>query len=761
MAEDLVGLHIWVRGIVQGVGFRPFVYTLATRLSLTGWVRNTSNGVEIVVNGKPQAVSQFSKAIKSESPPLARVDQIEFHPLSPDHYERFEILFSKPEPGEFIPISPDISICPDCRRELFDPSDRRFRYPFINCTNCGPRFSIIRDIPYDRPNTTMGTFKMCSACQAEYDNPLNRRFHAQPTACPECGPQLNFHSNGSNLACKEEALQLARHWLANGKIIAIKGLGGYLLACDALNKTAVDELRYRKKRIDKPFALMAFDLAAIDKHCEILPAEYDQLLAPASPIVLLNQRTDSKIATSVAPNQHVLGFMLPYTPLHMLLLEPAPGFSSVLVMTSGNLSEEPISYRDDEAFEHLSGIADGFLTHDRDIHMRIDDSVIRVIQSRPYPLRRARGFSPMPITIAHAIPQVLATGAELKNTFCLTRDHYAFLSHHIGDMENLETLLSFEEGVRHYEQLFRIHPALIACDLHPDYLTTRYAQQRAVSQSLPVIQVQHHHAHLAACLADNNWTSSEPAIGLCFDGTGLGTDGAIWGGEILLGGYKDYQRLYHFSYTPLVGGDVAIRYPARMALAHLFCAGLDWEAELPPVAALSDNERAVLRSQLERRINSPLTSSLGRLFDAVSALMDVRHIATYEGQAAIELEALCDPLEQGTYEIAISGNILDTTPMWWQLINDWRKGVSRSIMAARFHNALVEVCQEVCQKVKSRFDVKTIALSGGVWQNRFLLEKTITKLKADGFEVLWHQRVPPNDGGIALGQALIASHILK
>ena len=752
-----VGLKIWVRGTVQGVGFRPFVYSQAVRLRLTGWVRNTSSGVEIEINGSPAQVKEFLDALRNNPPPLARVDSLDSQACPANGYSTFEIIASQPQPGDFLPISPDMTICEDCQRELFDPSDRRFRYPFINCTNCGPRFTIIQDIPYDRLKTTMAAFKMCSNCESEYHNPLDRRFHAQPTACPDCGPQLWFEANGQQLGEKEAALSKAREWLKQGKILAIKGLGGFHLACDATNQTTVIELRKRKKRSDKAFALMAFDLESIEKHCQISPQEQNLLLSRPRPVVLLERRPGSAVAAEVAPNQQTLGFMLAYTPLHLLLLEPASGFPEVLVMTSGNLSEEPIAYEDKDALQRLSGLADGFLMHNRPIFMRVDDSVARVLNGNPYLLRRSRGYAPDPIQLNQTVPSILAAGAELKNTFCLTRQNYAFLSHHIGDLENYETLRSYEEGIAHFERLFRIQPEAIACDLHPNYLSTRYAQQRAQEENLQIYPVQHHHAHLAACLADNNWTSDEPVIGLSFDGTGLGTDNAIWGGEVLLGDYKTYLRVFHLAYVPLPGGDAAVHKPARMALAHLWQAGLDWEGDLPPVEALCAEERTALRIQLEHHLNAPDTSSMGRFFDAASALLGIRQKSTYEGQAAIELEAAASPDETGAYEFRLENDIIDPAPLWISLLHDWRAGLPLPILSARFHNSLVNLILELCRIIRRQDGIYTVALSGGVWQNRYLYERSIIRLQKDGFTVLAHKRTPPNDGCIALGQALVAA----
>lgn len=746
---------------MQGVGFRPFVYSLATRHNLTGWVRNTSRGVEIEVNGPAQSLQSFLNAIRSEKPPLARIDQLDSSPCKSNSFTGFEIIASQSEAGQFIPVSPDFSICPDCQAELFDPTNRRFRYPFINCTNCGPRFTIIKDIPYDRPQTTMASFTLCPDCQAEYDNPLDRRFHAQPVACPVCGPQLSFYSGSKRLAERENALKTARQWLKQGKILAIKGLGGYHLACDPTNRTAVAELRRRKRRSDKPFALMAFNMEAIERYCLVTAEEASLLQSVQRPIVILKKRPDCAIVPEAAPFQATLGFMLAYTPLHLLLLEPGHDALDALIMTSGNQSEEPIAYLDDEAFENLSALADGFLVHNRPIHMRVDDSVARIIQKQPILIRRSRGYTPDSIQLPEGIKSVLAVGGELKNVFCLTRDNYAFLSHHIGDMENYETLRSFENGIDHFERLFRIKPEIIACDLHPDYMASRYAEQRSQAGQLPLVQIQHHHAHLASCLADNGWNSEEQAIGLIYDGTGLGADGAIWGGEVLVGNFRDYRRYYHLSYVPLPGSDAATHHPARVALAYLWLAGLDWESNLPPVIELCENDRTLLHSMLQAKINTPPTSSMGRFFDAASALIGVRQNASYEGQAAIELETLVDPTERGYYQFDITENEFNPAPLWQAMLSDWRAGASQPVLAARFHNSLVELNLELCNRIRKQTGIKIAALSGGVWQNRFLLEHTIQRLESAGFQVLIHHQVPPNDGGIALGQAMIAAKTLE
>ena len=755
------GKKIFVKGIVQGVGFRPFVYSLAVNYQLTGQVCNSSSGVEIELNGSPENLERFIHDLKNSPPPLAKIDEITLLDIEPNSFPDFKIIPSKARPGEFIPVSPDVSICPDCARELFDPADRRYRYPFINCTNCGPRFTIIKDIPYDRPFTTMAGFELCPDCYKEYENPLDRRFHAQPVACPNCGPHIWFESAGRILNKNEEALQTARLWLKEGKILAIKGLGGFHLACDASNPQAVALLRSRKRRSLKPFALMAFNSELIRKHCFISDQEKEMLESRERPIVLLRKKENSSVASDTAPNQNTLGVMLPYTPLHLLLLEPAQDFPELLVMTSGNLSEEPIAYEDPQAYEKLTDLADGFLMHNRPIHIRTDDSVVREFQGRLYPVRRSRGYAPDPLHLPKELPEILSVGAELKNTFCLTRSQYGFISHHIGDLENYETFRSFEEGILHFERLFRIKPEMIACDLHPDYLSTRYALERSEREKLPLVKIQHHHAHLASCLADNGWDKDETVLGLIFDGTGLGTDDTIWGGEFLLGNYQGYQRLFHLKNIPLPGGEAAIRKPARMAYSYLRETGSELDPELPPLQALCGDELSMLKLQLEKKINSPLTSSMGRFFDAVSALIGVRQVVSYEGQAAIELEALIDQNEMGFYEFDVNGQVIDPAPLLKNLLIDWYNGISLPILSARFHNSLVQLTRTICSDLRTTRNIQTIALSGGVWQNIYLLSNTTAYLQKDGFKVLTHQNVPASDGGLCLGQALIAAETFK
>ena len=755
------GYQIHVDGIVQGVGFRPFVYNLAIALNLTGWVRNTSSGVDIIIIGSASNLDSFIKQLRANPPTLSRIDKISVSPGNFDTYTDFAIIESLPVEGDFIPISPDMSICPDCQRELFDPNNRRFRYPFINCTNCGPRFSIIKDIPYDRPLTTMADFLMCPDCEREYRDPADRRYHAQPTACAVCGPQVEFISPGDEPLQGEAAIQSARTALKNGKILALKGLGGYHLACDAGNLESLNTLRQRKLRSDKPFALMAFDVPTIRKFVEVSVDEELLLISPQHPIVLLKKLSRVNSLDHTAPSQQFLGFMLPYTPLHSLLLEPESDYPEVLVMTSGNLSEEPISYEDSEAAERLSGIADCFLNHDRPIHMRVDDSVVRVVQKSPYPIRRARGYAPEPIRVEKNLSQIFACGAELKNTFALSRDQYIFLSHHIGDMENLETLESFRSGVDHYKNLFRVDPQAVAIDLHPDYLSTRFGENEACEKSLPLFRVQHHHAHLAACLADNKLFSDEPVIGLIFDGTGYGIDGHIWGGEILTGNFDHFERRYHLQEAPLPGGDSAIRNPSKIALAFLHAAGIEWAQNLPPVSHHSPIELNVLKHQLEKDLNCIPTSSMGRLFDAVSSLMGIRQHVTYEGQAAIEIENMVAPDENSSYEIEITDDIINSLGFIPQILNDLNNGIDKTIIAAKLHNSIASICLDVCSRIRSYLGLGRVALSGGVWQNTTLLKKTSNLLRKEGFQVLIHRQVPTNDGGIALGQLMIADAILK
>jgi hydrogenase maturation protein HypF len=759
------GLRVHIRGIVQGVGFRPFVYNLAKHHGLNGWVKNTSAGVEIEVDGEREALDRFLHGLRDEAPALSRIDEFSASLQASNGFLSFEILHSEAVEGAFQPISPDVATCPDCLREMFDPDDRRYRYPFINCTNCGPRFTIIQDIPYDRPQTTMSSFPMCADCEREYNDPSNRRFHAQPVACPVCGPQVTFERlNVGTLERSKEAIEETQKALATGEIVAIKGLGGFHLACDAMNAQAVTELRNRKLRVDKPFAVMMPDIEIVEAHCFVSDAERELLLSTARPIVLLKRKPESTTAREVAPHQDWVGVMLPYTPLHFLLF--ADTDFKALVMTSGNLSEEPIAIDNEEARDRLSTLADAFLMHNRDIHVRCDDSVVRVfdnpqsaIENRKsiYPIRRSRGYSPFPVKLPFDVPQILAAGSELKNTFCITNKNYAFLSHHIGDMENYETLRSFEQGVEHFKKLFRVRPAALAYDLHPNYLATRYALERSARENLPAIGIQHHHAHIASCMAEHGLDGSRPVIGLAFDGTGYGEDGAIWGGEVLIADYMSFQRRFHLEYFPLPGGDAAIKKPARTALALLWSLGLEWDERLAPVVEFCSEDQVTLRTQLEKRINTPMTSSMGRLFDAAAALAGVRQQVNYEGQAAIEFEALADPAEVGKYSFELGQDQVRVRAAVEALIRDVLEGVPISKISTKFHNGMAESVREICHIIKSETDIDEVVLSGGVWQNITLLRRTLSLLENDGFRVYMHREVPPNDGGLSLGQAVIAA----
>jgi hydrogenase maturation protein HypF len=756
--SDVNGARVHITGVVQGVGFRPFVYALAKELSLSGWVRNTSAGVDIEVDGTEVALRRFTAALKEKAPPLARIDDVYVEFCPANGHTSFEIIPSQSVDEAFQPVSPDVSTCQDCLREVMDPADRRHRYPFTNCTNCGPRFTIIEDIPYDRPKTTMSPFEMCPDCAQEYADPLNRRFHAQPVACSICGPHVWLEVNGDRRAEREEALQVARQMLMEGKIVAIKGLGGFHLACDATNPAAVSELRQRKLRVDKPFAVMMADPDAIRAECIISDAEAQLLESIERPIVILQRKSGSSVVPQVAPGQDTLGVMLPYTPLHSLLLEREDRFPRALVMTSGNLSEEPIATENEEALDRLSELADAFLMHDRGIRTRCDDSVVRVEDDKVYPLRRSRGYAPFPVHLSWDSPPLLAVGAELKNAFCLANGRYAFLSHHIGDLENYETLRSFEDGVEHYERLFRTKPILLAYDLHPDYMATRYAVERAGQEGLPACGVQHHHAHIAACMAENDLVDDPPVIGVAFDGTGYGTDGSIWGGEFLLTRYSNFERAFHLAYVPMPGGDAAVRQPWRLALAWLDQCGLAWAEDLAPVDAADDQSRRTLRRMLDLDLNAPKTSSMGRLFDAISALTGVRQNVNYEAQAAIEFEALVDATEPGMYEFAINDGNIDPAPLVAAVVTDLRAGIPVQKIAARFHNGISEMVVQVCKRMREQSGSRTVALSGGVWQNRVLLRRVHALLRESGFRVYIHRQVPANDGGICLGQAAVAVH---
>ena len=757
----ILNKRLHITGIVQGVGFRPTVFNLAQKHALTGWVLNSAHGVEIELRGEENDLQAFIAELRQNPPPLAVIDSFTVEDAPAENFEGFHIHHSEDDASDFLPVSPDLNICPDCRRELFDPANRRFRYPFINCTNCGPRFSIVTGIPYDRPNTSMADFPLCPDCAGEYQDPANRRFHAQPIACPVCGPQVWYEEDGKRLAEREDAIQSARNALTEGKILAVKGLGGFHLVCDAKNPQTIEKLRLRKRRSGKPFALMAFDVESIRLYARVSPEEERLLNSPMAPVVLLESTPAGKeLARLVAPDQNRLGFMLPYTPLHLLLLEPAEAFPKVLVMTSGNLSEEPIAYTNEDAHARLSQLADGFLLHDRPIHTRIVDSVVSMIDGVPHIQRRARGYAPLPIRIPAASLPALACGTELKNTFCLVREGYAFVSHHIGDLENRETLTAFEDAVRHYEKIFRVHPRLLAADMHPDYLASRYARQRAVDENLPLVTVQHHHAHIVSCMADNNLKPTEPVIGLAFDGTGYGTDGAIWGGEVLLATWDKFERPWHFEYLSLPGGDAAVRKPARMALSLVLQAGIDPDSF--PFAfhhSLDAEEQTAVANQVRTGFNTPKTSSLGRLFDGVAALIGLHQQISYEAQNAIALETIASPDEKAAYDFPLQDGLILVSPLIAAIVADLRNKIAPGIISARFHNGLAACAVNVSRKIRADKGIRKVALSGGVWQNKTLIKQTITALQSAEFEVFWSRKLPVNDGGVALGQALVALSI--
>lgn len=744
-------ISVEVGGIVQGVGFRPFVYRLARRLNLSGFVQNTGRGVFIEVEGAPDHLRRFLDRLREEAPPLAAISTLTSRPIPCQGEEGFRIIeSSKGEPGG--EVSPDCDVCDDCLTEMWNPDNRRYLYPFINCTNCGPRYSIINAIPYDRPATTMAPFAMCPACLAEYHDPGHRRFHAQPNACPVCGPRLSLYDPQGGVITGDP-LEIALAALASGQIVAVKGLGGYHLAVDATNPRSVARLRSRKKRDEKPFALLCPDLEAVGRVARYGEREARLLTGGERPIILLPKLSGCGVAPEVAPGNDWFGVMLPSTPLQYLLFKDR---RSPLVMTSGNHSDSPIVHRDEEARERLGGLADLFLTHDREIRTRSDDSVLRVFRGEPLFLRRSRGYVPRGINLPTTQPKVLALGGELKNAFCLTRGERGFMSQHIGDLKNTETLQCLEESVDHLQRLLEIEPEVIAHDLHPDYLSTGFAQ----GLPLPRVAVQHHHAHLASCMAENGLTGE--AIGVIFDGTGYGPDGAVWGGEFLIGGYHGFRRGGHLSYLRMPGGDQAVREPYRMALAalHRIYGNQLFEKDLPVAAQMTFTHKGMFLKMLERGINSPFTSSCGRVFDAVAALIGVRGKVSYEGQAALELEALAERGEAGSpYPFRVVGGRcleLDLIPCFSAILTELACGVKKETIAATFHRTLSHAVVEVCTRLRKVSALNRVVLSGGVFQNRLLTEELFALLADGGFEVFCHRLVPPNDGGLALGQAVIA-----
>ena len=751
--ETLRRVRARVDGTVQGVGYRPFVYRLADELGIAGWVLNDERGVLVEAEGPPDAVEAFVARLSADAPPLAEVRGVQAQAVDVVGAAGFEIVASERGGAATAPVTPDSATCPDCLAELADPGDRRYRYPFVNCTNCGPRFTIVHGIPYDRPLTTMAGFEMCDACRAEYEDPLDRRFHAQPNACPVCGPQVRLvERDGEPVAgAEEDPLRAAAQDLLDGRILAVKGLGGYHLACRADREEAVAALRSRKHREDRPFALLVADVDAARELVELSADEQALLESRARPIVLARRRADADVAQSVAPGAPDLGLMLPYTPMHQLL---ATDTGVPLVFTSGNLSDEPIAFADDDARERLRPIADRFLVHDRPIATRTDDSVVRVVRERPLMLRRSRGYVPTSLDLPVAASKpLLGVGAEQKNAFCVAKDTRAWPSHHIGDLKNYETLQSLERGIEHFETLFEVTPEIVVHDLHPDYLSTRYALGR---EDVKLIAVQHHHAHLAATLAEHGETGA--AVGAIFDGTGYGHDGTVWGGEILVGGLDKVVRAGRLRPIRLPGGERAIAEPWRMACAWL----TDMQVALPPAfdGIAQARWNMVARMSLQGT-GSPFTSSMGRLFDAVSAICGVRLEATYEGQAAVELEALADRAAADPYPLEFEHRgqtvALDPRPMILAVLDDIRAGLPVSTISARFHAGLARATADVLVIIAAREDLQLAVLSGGVFQNRLLLELTLDALQAAGLRVLVPQTLAPNDGQIAFGQVAVAA----
>ncbi len=761
-AAPVTRYSVRVRGGVQGVGFRPFIHGLAARFELAGFVGNDSDGVFIEVEGSAVALNAFLQALKCDAPPLARIDEVRATPIAVIGSRGFLIVASRHDAEHVTPVAVDVATCADCLRELHDTTDRRHRYPFINCTNCGPRYTIVTALPYDRAQTTMAGFTMCADCEREYTDPGDRRYHAQPNACPRCGPRLSWcrGTSGVQESRDASALSQAIDALARGEIIAVQGIGGFHIACRADSEAAVVTLRARKHRPDKPLAVMVRDLETARTLAGITDADAALLTSPAHPIVLLERRSDAPLSPAVAPGHETIGVMLAYSPLHHLLSE-----AGALVLTSGNLADEPIAFTPDNAFSRFTGLVDGVLWHDRPIHAPADDSVMRIALGAELPIRRSRGYAPYPVSLPLVVPPVLAVGGELKATVCLTRDSYAFLSPHIGDVENIETERAMTRTVAHLQQLFGVRPRIVAADLSPAYRSTVWASRFASERGLVLRRVQHHHAHVASLMAEHGLRGTERILGVAFDGTGFGTDGAVWGGEFLLADYHGFERVAHIAPTQLAGGDAAVRHPSRLALAHLHSAGLPWSDDLAPVQALSDEARRVLRHQLVTGVQTAVTTSAGRLLDACASLCGVRQSVTYEGQAAIEFEALAmrAPIGFGSrYIIGVAGEPdlplqLTLEGLWSQLLLDLRQGRDRRSIALDVHSALADAILVVARRTRDTTLTDVVGLTGGVFQNVLLLTLTARRLRQAGFTVLTHRHVPPNDGGIALGQAMIAA----
>ncbi|KPJ77032.1 MAG: carbamoyltransferase HypF [Deltaproteobacteria bacterium SG8_13] len=754
MSKQVVARKLEVNGIVQGVGFRPFVYNLANRCGLKGEVANTSSGVVICVEGARSAVEAFTRDLAEQPPPLAHIVEVTSTEVTPAGYTDFSITTSRGEAAMATLISPDVSICDDCRSELFDPADRRCGYPFINCTNCGPRYTIIDDIPYDRPNTSMKHFTMCGPCQSEYDDPQNRRFHAQPNACAACGPRVTLFDNRRNEVQAADPIAAAAELLRRGKVLAVKGLGGFHLAADAQNDAAVTRLRRLKHREEKPLALMAADPASIRSFAAMTIEEERLLTAIQRPIVLLVKKEPNAISKAVSPRNRYFGVMLPYTPLHYLLL--AHGFAA-LVMTSGNLSEEPIAIDNNDAFERLAGIADFFLIHNRDIYLRSDDSIIRHAAGEARLVRRSRGYVPVPIFLKKKVPPILACGAELKNTVCITKGKMAFVSQHIGDLENLPTYDFLDLTIRHMKRILAVEPEIIAHDLHPDYLSTQWALQQP---DVEKVAVQHHHAHIVSAMSENRIDG--PVIGLSFDGTGYGPDHSVWGGEVLIADAKGFTRAAHLDTVPMPGSAAAIKQPWRMALSYLHRAfGEQYRRlELPLLRSVTAEQVRIIDEMMEKNVNAPPTSSLGRLFDGVAALVGLRTEVAFEGQAAMELEMIAADTVVKPYQAGwTAGDPLrvPTGPIIEAVVSDVLAGQDAAVISARFHQTLIGLFAGLCDALRKASGLQAVVLSGGVFQNAILLTGLIKALEQKRFAVYTQKLVPCNDGGISLGQAAVAA----
>ncbi|MDI6784278.1 MAG: carbamoyltransferase HypF [bacterium] len=771
--------RIILQGVVQGVGYRPFIHRLAIKFGLTGWVMNTTQGLVIEAEGSPVQLDQFLHQATTTHPPLAHLERFSIIDIPPVGETGFVVHPSERALEKAVHIPADICVCDNCVSEMLDSNNRRYRYPFINCVNCGARFTIIRDIPYDRKQTTMQKFKMCPTCDAEYHTISHRRYHTQPNCCPVCGPQFELLDGKGKKIASPDPISDAVQRLQQGEIIAIKGIGGFHLVCDAGNASVVRRLRERKQRVAKPFAIMSGTIEAIRRYCEVSTEEEKLLLIPQRPIVLLRKKTDIKvISEAVAPNNKYLGVILPYAPLHHLLFQSLPRFIgetqfTALVMTSGNISEEPIVINNAVAKQTFLKMADSYLIHNRDIYNRCDDSIAMVVNKKPVRLRRARGYAPLPMKLPQSprlrqdfvgqVPEILGCGGELKNTFCLTKGKFAFVSQYIGDLKTAETYSFYQETITRFEKLFRIQPEIIAFDLHPNYLSTQYALEKIMAgdKRIQGIQIQHHHAHIASCLAENG--VAEKGIGIAFDGTGYGTDGNIWGCEFLIADEQSFDRVGHLDYVPLPGGDIAAEENWRMAVSYLYAIYREEMTKLPLALfkAIDEDKIRIILRMIEKKINAPLTSSAGRLFDAVSALLGICLQSSYEAQAAIELEMTVDESVTGQYGYTILENegelIIDCRPTIEEIVAEITKKINKASIAAKFHNTVVAFSLDLCQRIRKETGLNSVALSGGTFQNRIILSRLTSKLKESGFKVYTHHQVPPNDAGISFGQVIVAN----